>query len=68
MKKQLQRDPGQIVNSIAPGQVERVTTKEWQAVLLSGLDRLRFYRGRGYDIKGTRVGPGVYELRMIERA
>ncbi len=40
-------------------------TKDWQAVLLYyGANCLHMKEGHGYHLKGRRVGPGIYSVRL----
>ena len=42
-----------------------LTTKELQCVLLNyGADHLHMHAGIAYDLKHTRIGPGIYSLRL----
>lgn len=44
-----------------------LSTRDWKRVLLCYGTSLHMRNGRGYTLAGTRIGPGVYEVRLKEK-
>lgn len=44
-----------------------LSLKDWKRVLLHYGTSLHMRNGRGYELAGKRIGPGVYEVRLKEK-
>jgi hypothetical protein len=42
-----------------------LSLKDWRRVLLYYGTSLHFRNGEGHDLKATRIGPGVYSVRLV---